>query len=150
MPVKFKSFFYQWINTVAGVILASYLVGGIHVQGVAYLAIAALLLGFLNAWVRPALIILSLPVMIFSLGLFTLIINAALLFLAGWLLKPGFEVVNFSSAFWGALIIAITGGLLNFLTGTGNLLIKFHRATRPPGPPPSKGGGDGGGPVIDV
>src|SRR5208337_1451291 len=101
------------------------------------LIIASLLLGILNAFVRPILMLIALPLLIFTLGLFTLVINALLLALLTILL-PFFKItsdgVNFSFgyAFLGALIISIISVVLNLLTG--NARVSVQRG-RPPGPP---------------
>src|SRR5262249_16648940 len=107
------------------------------------LLVASLLLGIFNALLRPLLVLLSLPLVIFTLGLFTLVINALLLYFVGFLVKS-FVVDDFWAAFWGALIISVVSLILNTLTGTGDSRIEFRRGKPPPGR------GNGGGPVIDV
>jgi putative membrane protein len=110
------------------------------------LLIASLLLGILNAFVRPILMVIALPLVVLTLGLFYFVINALLLCLLSWLL-PFFHVDSFGYAFLGALLISIISLVLNGFTG--NSRITIHR--RPPPPPPSSGGkDDGNGPVIDV
>lgn len=114
------------------------------------LLLASLLLGILNAFVRPFLMVLALPLLIFTLGLFTLVINALLLSLLT-LLLPFFHITSdggnfsFGYAFLGALIISIISSALNVLTGNARISIQRRG---PPNPPPPSGGG--GGPVIDV
>ena len=132
------------INTLA-VLVAVYLVSGIHYQKWLDLFVASLLLGILNAVIRPILMFLALPLLIVTLGLFTLIINALLLYFVGFALRPHFFVDDFWSAFWGALIISIVGTILNVLTGTGKARVQFEHRRRPPGSGPG-----GEGPVIDV
>lgn len=129
------------INTLA-VLVAVYLVPGIHYRRGLDLLVASLLLGILNAVIRPLLMLVALPLLLFSMGLFILVINALLLYFVGYLLRPQFYVVDFSAAFWGALVISIVSLILNTLTGSGNSRVHFHRRRGPPG------GGDG--PVIDV
>jgi putative membrane protein len=144
MPPRLKQFLQSWfINTLA-VLVAVYIVKGIHYNKPLDLCVASLLLGILNAVLRPILLLLALPLVIFTLGLFMLVINAFLLYFVGYLLRPHFYVDDFWSAFWGALIISLVSLALNTLTGTGTSRIRFQRR-RPP-----DGGGDGGGPVIDV
>jgi len=109
------------------------------------LLIAALLLGILNAFVRPILMLIALPLLIFTLGLFTLVINALLLYLVGALLQPHFQVDSFGYAFLGAIIISVISVALNVLTGNARVSVQ----RRPPNPPNDKPGG-GDGPVIDV
>ena len=138
-----KKFIQSWfINTLA-VLVAVYLVSGIHYDKPLDLLVASLLLGVFNAILRPVLMFLALPLLIFTLGLFTLVINALVLYFVGYLLRPHFYVQDFWSAFWGALIISVIGVILNTLTGTGNTRVRFEHRRRPPG-------SDGGGPVIDV
>ena len=137
-----KRFLQGWLINTLAVLVAVYLVPGIHYQRGLDLLVASLLLGILNAVIRPLLMLVALPLLLFSLGLFILVINALLLYFVGYLLRPEFYVVDFSAAFWGALVISIVSLILNTLTGSGNSRVHFHRRRRPPG------GGDG--PVIDV
>ena len=140
-----KRFIQSWfINTLA-VLVAVYLVKGIRYDKPLDLLVASLLLGILNAVLRPILMFLALPLLIVTLGFFTLVINALLLYFVGYVLRPHFYVDDFLSAFWGALIISVVGMILNILTGTGNARVRFERRRRPPG-----SDRDGGGPVIDV
>ena len=146
-PSKLKEFLQRWAISVVAVLAATYLVkGGIYYEAPLDLLVASLVLGMLNVVVRPLLLLLSLPLLIVTLGLFTLIINAALLYFVGWLLKPSFRVDNFSDAFWGALVITLVSLVLNSLTGTGQARITMQLGK--PRPPADKSGG--GGPVIDV
>ncbi len=117
----------------------------IHYRGWVNLLLASLLLGILNAFIRPIMMLLALPLLIFTLGLFTLVINASLLWFVGYLLQPNFVVDSFRWALLGSLIISIVSVALNILTGTGRTRFTVRR--RPPPPPP---GGTGNGPVIDV
>jgi putative membrane protein len=105
---------------------------------------ASLLLGILNAFVRPILMLLALPLLIFTLGLFTLVINALLLCLLSVLL-PFFHVDSFGFAFLGALIIGVVSIALNVLTGGAKASIRIQRR-----PPPTKKSDDDDKPVIDV
>jgi putative membrane protein len=125
--------------------MAVYLLKGIHYEKPLDLAVASLLLGILNAVLRPFLMFLALPLLVFTLGFFTLIINALLLFFVGNLLRPHFSVDSFWDAFWGALIISVVSLILNILTGTGKAQFRIERHRPPSGPGPG-----GSGPVIDV
>lgn len=139
-----KSFLKRSVITGIGVILAANVVSGItYTPG--GLILATLLLGILNAFVRPIVVILSLPLLIFTLGLFMLVINTCLLWFVGHSLKGAFVVDNFTSAFWGSLIISIISLVLNSLTKSGDTTIQFHRGKPPPRPPK-----DDGGPIIDI
>ncbi|MDB6124246.1 MAG: rane protein of unknown function [Pedosphaera sp.] len=147
MSFKLKTFLLRWLNNTVAVFVAAYLVKGIHYDDVGGLLVATFILGILNTFLRPFLMLVSLPLLIFTLGLFTLVINALLLYWVGALVKS-FHVDSFWSAFWGALIISIISILLNSLTGTGNSRMEVRRGAPPP-PPPNRHDDDGG-PVIDV
>lgn len=99
-----------------GLWLASELVPGISVQGAWTLAGAAILLGVVNAVVRPVLVILTLPFTILTLGLFLLVINAAMLGLVAAVFR-GFAIDGFGSALLGAIVVSITGWLAAWFIG---------------------------------
>ncbi|MCX6895344.1 MAG: phage holin family protein [Verrucomicrobia bacterium] len=141
-----KSFLQRWLINTLAVLVAVKLVHGIRYETNTDLLVATLVLGILNSFLRPLLMLISLPLLIFTLGLFTLVINALLLYFVGNLVT-GFHVVNFKSAFWGALVISVVSFAVNTLTGVGKSRIHIRRS-RPPGPKPPPD--DGGGPVIDV
>ncbi len=84
--------------------VAAYIVPGIYIDGMMTLIVAAFLLGLVNAIVRPILVLLTLPVTIITLGLFLLIINAAMIGFVAWIL-PGFSVSGLGAAILGWLII---------------------------------------------
>ena len=146
MLSKPKAFVRRWIiNTVAVLIAAHIVSPGIRYDRFGDLVVASLLLGLLNAFVRPLLLLLSLPLLVVTLGLFTLVINAGLLCFVGWLV-PGFHVNSFAAAFLGALIISLVSLSLNTLFGRRTAPIEYQRPNpRRRGPPR-----DGQGPVIDV
>ncbi|HEY0384118.1 MAG TPA: phage holin family protein [Candidatus Elarobacter sp.] len=102
------------VNALA-LILVTKVVGGIHVDGLTGALIAALILGIVNAILRPILIVLSLPLELLTLGLFTLVINALLFWLVG-ALNVGLRVDGFWPAFWGALVMSIVSWILSMLT----------------------------------
>lgn len=86
-----------------GVILVSYIVPGVHVNGFFTALVTAFVIGLINAVIRPILLVLSLPINILTLGLFTLVINALMFWLASALV-PGFQVVGFGAALMGAVV----------------------------------------------
>jgi putative membrane protein len=146
MPEKLKAFFQRWIVSTVAVLVATKIVPGIDYGHWRDLLVATLVLGLLNSFLRPILMLLSLPLLIFTLGLFTIVINALLLLLVSWLLhEEHFRVSGFGSAFWGALVISIVSLLLNSLTGTGDARVSVRR-----GKPAPKKDDDKDGPVIDV
>jgi putative membrane protein len=145
---KFLRFLKSWaINTLA-VLVAVQVVHGIHFRdnGLLPPVLTALMLGILNAFIRPILMLIALPLLIFTLGLFMLVINALLLCLVSWLMNGYFQVDSFLSAFVGAIIISVISIALNVLTGNARASIKIQR--RPP--PPPKKSDDDDKPVIDV
>jgi len=140
-----KRFLQSWVINTLAVLVAVYLLRGLHYEKPLDLAAAALLLGLLNAVLRPVLLLLTLPLLIFTLGLFSFVINALLLYLVGYLLQPHFRIDSFWDAFWGALIISLVSLVLNTVTGTNRARVQFQVHRRPPGA--DRGGN---GPVIDV
>jgi putative membrane protein len=142
-----KRFLQGWaINTLA-VLVAAFVLPGISYVTWQDLLLASLLLGVLNAFVRPLLMLVALPLLIVTLGLFMLVINALLLLLVGQIVH-GFTVESFWWAVLGSIIISVISLLLNTLTGAGKSRIHFRRggATQAP----SNRHDDGNGPVIDV
>ncbi|MGE5241285.1 MAG: phage holin family protein [Bacteroidota bacterium] len=99
-----------------GLWLASELVPGIEVHGLWTLLGAALLLGIVNAVVRPLLVILTLPITLLTLGLFLLVINAAMLGLVAWMFD-GFAIAGFWPALFGSIVVSLTGWLASWFIG---------------------------------
>ncbi len=103
-----------WILNAIALLAVAYLFPGVQIQDWQSAAVAALVLGLVNALVKPILVILTLPVTILTLGLFLLVINA-LLFWAVASLVPGFNVGGFGAAFIGAFLYTIITWLLSML-----------------------------------
>jgi putative membrane protein len=141
-----KRFLQSWLINTLAVLVAVFVVHGIHYQRWVDLFMASLLLGILNTLLRPILLLLTFPLLLVTLGLFTCVINALLLYFVGYLLRPHFYVDTFWNAFWGALLISFVALILNTLTGTGSSRVRVERRNR------HSGGSDrdGGGPVIDI
>jgi putative membrane protein len=115
-------FILRWLVTAAALVVAVWLVDGIRIVGTsAWLAVAvmALVLGLVNAIIRPILSFLSCGCLVLTLGLFTFVINAATLWFASWIcvnvLGIGFYVDGLWSAFLGALIVSVVSLLLSLL-----------------------------------
>jgi putative membrane protein len=108
--------------------IATRWVSGIRIDNAGTLVLAGLLLGFVNAIVRPILIVLTLPITILSLGFFLLVVNTAMVALVAWML-PGFHIHGgFWSAFATALVVWITGCLGSMLIGPrGKIDVQVHR-----------------------
>jgi putative membrane protein len=106
----------RWLILTAAILVTSYLMQGIQVENFFSAFLAAAVLGILNVFFRPVLLILTLPINILSLGLFTFVINALLLMMASGVI-PGFVVRGFWSAVFGALLISFVNWILSsFLT----------------------------------
>jgi putative membrane protein len=97
--------------------LASAIVPGMAIHGLGSLILAALLLGIVNAIVRPLAILLTLPFTLLTLGLFLFVVNAAMLALVAWLL-PAFTIAGFGSALLGSLVVSIVGTVLSWMIGS--------------------------------
>jgi putative membrane protein len=109
-----KLFLHWFIATIA-ILIAAYVVPGVTINPVGAI-IAAVVLGALNLFIRPIIIILTLPINILTLGLFSLVINALLVWLATFLV-PGFMVAGFWSAFLFALALSIINWVFHFWSG---------------------------------
>jgi len=106
----------RWLTLTFAIIVTSYLVDGIQVSGFFSAVFAAAVLGILNAFFRPIILILTLPINILTMGLFTFVINALLLMMASGIIS-GFNVYGFWSAVFGALLISVVSWLINGFIG---------------------------------
>src|SRR5438132_14248355 len=143
MPTKLKEFLQRWLITAVAVLVAAHIVKGIRYDDPQGLIVATLVLGLLNAFIRPVLMFLSLPLVVVTLGFFIFVINGVLLYLVGQM--KHFHVDTFGAAFWGGLVISIVSLILNSLTGTGNARVTVQRRRKPPAKPDTASG-----PVIHV
>jgi putative membrane protein len=109
-------FIIRTLITMLGLYLASVIVPGVQIVGLGTFVLASILLGFVNGFVRPVAFILTLPITIVTLGLFLLVLNAAMFGLVGALLS-GFSIAGFGSAILGALIVSITSGMASWYIG---------------------------------
>jgi putative membrane protein len=116
-----KGILIKWLILTAAIMMASYLIDGIRVTGFFSAFFTAAILGILNVFFRPILLILTLPINILSLGLFTFVINALLLKMASGVI-PGFEVYGFWSAIFGSLVISVVNWILSsFIISQGRI-----------------------------
>jgi putative membrane protein len=106
----------RWLVSAAALYLTSLIVRGIEIQGVFPLLFAAVTIGILNAVVRPFVLLLTLPLNVLTLGLFTLVVNAAMLWMASKVVV-GFNVHGFWSALGGWLLMSFFTFLINLLIG---------------------------------
>jgi putative membrane protein len=106
----------RWIINALALMLVAYLFPKIDVSGFYIALVTALILGLINAFIRPILILITLPINILTLGLFTFVLNAILFwFVASFI--DGFHVDGFWTAFFGALVFSIISSLANGLVG---------------------------------
>ena len=111
----------RWLFLTVAIFTAAYLIDGIRISGLPSAILAAAVLGILNAFFRPILLLLTLPLNILTLGLFTFAINALLLMMASGVIS-GFDVDGFGSALLGALFISAVSWLLtSFVGGRGTV-----------------------------
>jgi putative membrane protein len=103
-----------WLINALALLIITWLVPSIHIRSFGTALIVAIVLGLINAVLRPLLIVLTLPVTVLTLGLFILVVNALCFWLAASLLK-GFEVSGFWSAFFGSILYSIVSWLLSAL-----------------------------------
>ena len=116
-----KGIFIRWLILTASIMFASYIIEGIRIKGLLSAFLAAAILGVLNAFFRPVLILLTLPINILTLGLFTFLINAMLLKMVSGVIS-GFSVHGFWSAIFGSLLISVVSWVLNaFISGQGRV-----------------------------
>jgi len=124
-----KGFLWRCGITGLAVLLASQIIPGIEVKGLASGTVAVIILSLLNAIIRPILYLLSAPFIIVTLGLFMVLINAFLLMLASWLVK-GFFVGGFWPAVGGALIVSLVSVIANlWVSEQGHIEIVTNRQT---------------------
>ena len=98
--------FFSWIAAAIALLIGDQLLRGVFVGGIFSALIAAAILGLVNVTIKPILFILTLPINLLTLGLFTFVIDAMMLGLVSWLM-PGFEVRSLLSGFGLAIIVAI-------------------------------------------
>jgi putative membrane protein len=113
-------FLVHWAVVAIGLAAAAYLVPGVTLSSGVALAVGALVLGFVNAVVRPVITILTLPLTVVTLGLFYFVVNAAAFGLAAALV-PGFSVASFWAALFGAFIVSLVSWFIGgFLAATAS------------------------------
>jgi len=124
-------FFLRWSMNLLALVVAASLIDGIRIQSIAMGILAAGILGVVNAVIRPVVMLLTLPITILTLGLFTLVINALMLLLVAKLV-PGLVIDGFRAAFWGGLIVSLVSWVLNIFVG-GDGRVVFIKTVRKDG-----------------
>lgn len=117
----------RWLTLTGAILFSAYLFEGIRVSGFFSALFAAALLGILNAFFRPIALILTLPINILTLGLFTFVVNALMLKMASGVIQ-GFDVYGFWTAVFGSLFISVISWALNtFISDKGRVdIIDLH------------------------
>lgn len=105
-------FLITWLITAVSLLITAHFIPGFELRGVEAAAIAAVIVGLVNAIVRPILFWLTLPITIVTLGLFTFVLNAITIWIASGL-TPGFRIDGFIPALIGSLVLSVVSGLLN-------------------------------------
>lgn len=121
-------FFFRLLITALGLYAASSIVNGFHIAGWGSLIVAALLLGIVNAIIRPVVFILTLPLTIVTLGLFVLVVNGISVALVAWLM-PGVAVAGLWSATLAAAIVSVTSWLASMFVGSSGRIERFKVET---------------------
>lgn len=103
-----------WVLNAVALLAVTYLLPSIQVSGFGTALLAALVLGFINTLVRPVLALLTLPITMLTLGIFYLVLNGLLFWLASAFI-PGFQVNGFASAFVGAILYGVIAWALSAL-----------------------------------
>ena len=124
-------FILRWSINLLALVVAAKLIDGVRIQSLGMGILAAGILGVVNAVIRPLVLLLTLPINLVTLGLFTLVINAFMLEFVAYLV-PGFVIETFRAAFWGALIISIVSWLLNIFVGGDGRMV-YIKTTRKDG-----------------
>lgn len=109
-----SGFFLRWLFNAIAIYLTTRIIQGLQIPDFTTALIAALVLGIVNAFIRPIVLLLTLPINLLTLGLFTLIVNTLMLYLVAAVVRS-FVITSFSSALIGALLIAIISTLLSHI-----------------------------------
>ncbi|HUL03760.1 MAG TPA: phage holin family protein [Gemmatimonadales bacterium] len=116
-----KGFFFRLLITALGLWLAATIVPGVTIRGPGSLLAAALVLGFVNAIIRPLILLLTLPLTLVTLGLFILVVNGMSLALVAWVV-PGFGLSGLGAAILASIVVGLTGWLAStFVGGSGRI-----------------------------
>ena len=148
-PKPVQSFLKRWTITTLAVVAADILCAGIEIKDLTGIVIAPLMLGLLNAFIRPLLLLLSLPLLILTLGIFLWVINALLLLFTSNLAGEHFQVDGFWWAMAGAAIISLVSIIANAFLGGGRSAFVLKQP-KPQSRRSRVDHDDNDGPVIDV
>ena len=149
MTPVLKKFIQTWlINTFAVLVTVTVLQLHFRCEPKGAVFLVSLLLGILNTFLRPLMMLVALPLVLYTLGLFLVVINGCLIYMVDGIMGKTFEVEGFGWAMLGSVLIGVIALILNVVTGNPDAKLKVRRQQRPPQPRGRDDGGDG--PVIDV
>jgi putative membrane protein len=121
-----KGFLFRLLITALGLWAAAAIFPGIRLDGWGNLVLAALLLGIVNAVIRPIILVLTLPLTVLTLGLFILVVNGISLALVAWML-PGFHVDGLWSAILGSIVVGLTSWFASTFVGGSGRIERYRR-----------------------
>lgn len=121
-----KGFFFRLVITALGLAAAAKIVPGVQIDGWGNLVVAALLLGIVNAVIRPIILILTLPLTVLTLGLFVLVVNGISLAVVAWLM-PGFALSGLASAILGSIVVGLTSWFASAFVGGSGRIERYRR-----------------------
>jgi putative membrane protein len=121
-----RGFFFRLLITALGLWAAAKIVPGVQIDGWGNLLVAALLLGLVNAVIRPVILILTLPLTVLTLGLFILVVNGISLSVVAWLM-PGFTLNGLGSAILGSIIVGLTSWFASTFVGGSGRIERYRR-----------------------
>ncbi len=119
-------FVFRLLITALGLWAAARIVPGVQIDGWGNLLVAALLLGIVNAVIRPVILILTLPLTVLTLGLFILVVNGISLAVVAWLM-PGFTLSGLGSAILGSVIVGLTSWFASTFVGGSGRIERYRR-----------------------
>ena len=121
-----KGFVFRLVITGLGLWAAETIVPGVHLDGWGNLVVAALLLGIVNAVIRPIILILTLPLTVLTLGLFILVVNGISVALVAWLM-PGFSLSGLGAAILASMVVGLTSWLGSAFVGGSGRIERYRR-----------------------
>ncbi|HYK82043.1 MAG TPA: phage holin family protein [Gemmatimonadales bacterium] len=121
-----RGFVFRLVITALGLWAAAKIVPGVTLDGWGTLLVAALLLGIVNAVIRPIILILTLPLTVLTLGLFILVVNGISLALVAWVL-PGFHIAGLGAAILGSIVVGLTSWFASTFVGGSGRIERYRR-----------------------
>jgi putative membrane protein len=121
-----RGFFFRLAITALGLFAAAEIVPGVSIRGLGTLLVAALLLGIVNAFIRPIVLVLTLPLTVLTLGLFIFVVNGISLALVAWLV-PGFHLSGLGAAILGSIVVGVTAWFASTFVGSRGRLEHIRR-----------------------